>query len=175
MWVTIYTDASIEFLEGGHSDTPRQASGAAWLKCDLGRELWGMAYPAHSPDEAEAIAIHKAVLVALNHWPGLEAILVKSDSKNCINYLRDRSGYAMKDTHTIRWLNSTLRTLNNRGIKLRTMWVKGHRNPSSGKPQWLNAWCDAFAGHIRRKIVDKPSIYRPSRQEIAAIGRNLKL
>lgn len=137
-WVTVYTDASW--------CSPDKSGWSAWIRYteEPKRVIASGICPPGTKDSsiAELIAIYEGIMKALDTWPSITGVGVKSDCQIALRWA-DRS--QKSDRRDVRPLVKQLhKVLKKRNVRLRCSWVKGHQNDKS-VPTYLNNQVDALA------------------------------
>ena len=130
LWATVYCDAS------------GNGNWAARVRYDRPPHRvmsWGESKYNGNSTAAELNAILQGVKLALETWPELEGVGVRSDCQSAIALAQWNAKLSKKPF--LRSLQEEL--IRVRGsVKIRLVWVKGHQNPSKSQQAYLNDWCD---------------------------------
>jgi ribonuclease HI len=147
MWVTCYTDASLDKHAGAW---------AVWIRSSHGRIVRSGACPPYVKDSnaAELAAIYAGIHLALRAWPGeTRGILVCSDSQVALRLASPAAPIASGKRQDFRRLQLKIRAaVAAARVELKTRWVKGHRSPKSDTTAYLNHQCDRFAYRHRAAL-----------------------
>ncbi len=137
MWVTVYTDAAYNSGQGF-------AAIAYYIRCDRGliKEGQELAFDSvRDNNEAEMIAIEKALQRSFIEWKGIYGIQVNTDSMVSRDVLKYRARKSKKYSSIQNQVNSLME---NNSCYLKIKHVTAHQN-DDGIRTWLNNWCDAEA------------------------------
>ncbi len=142
MWVTIYTDAS-------YYRERKISTIAYYIKCDRGLIKDGMKLDfkkVRDNNEAEMIAIKKAIQVCLGRWNGIRGIQVNTDSLVAREVLK----YKAKKSQKYQSVQSSVTDMvSKHSCMLKIKHVYSHQFDNNIRA-WLNNWCDANAKRMAR-------------------------
>lgn len=140
MWVTAYVDAS-------WCPNTKAAGWAVWLRCNLGREVMSGSFTSKSSLEAEVVAAILGVKLAVEKFPTVESVLVKTDCDGAKQLLE---GKKPRDSRLQQMRRKLIAFREESTVRVKVEWTKGH-DSGPGVPAYINRRVDQLARKEMKK------------------------